>query len=125
MNAIAAFGLYLAVAVILLAVFVFAYSRVTPYDDFALIRQNNIGAAIILSGAIFGFTLPLVACIFFTHSLAEMAKWALITGIVQLAFIGILRRTAGSVSEGHCAPAIFIGATAVAIGMLNAVCISY
>lgn len=125
MEAVVAFVLYLVTALILLAVFVFIYAKITPYDDFALIRQNNVGAAIILSGAIFGFTLPLLSAIYFTHSLIEMAKWAGITGVVQLVLIALLRRTAGSVQDGHTASAILVAITTVAIGMLNAVSISY
>lgn len=125
MEAIFAFALYLAVAVAMLVVFTFIYSKVTPYDDFALIRKNNIGAAVILAGAILGFTFPLLSAIYFTHSLAEMAKWGAITGGVQLVFIAILRRVAGTVEEGHMAPAVLLSAMAVAIGLLNAVSISY
>ena len=125
MEAIAAFARYLFVALVLLAVFVFVYAKVTPYDDFALIRENNVGAAIILAGAILGFTFPLLSAIYYTHSVAEMAKWAGITGGVQLVLIALLRRTAGSVRDGHTAPAVLLAATAVAVGMLNAVSISY
>ena len=39
MEAIVAFAVYLAAALVLLAVFVFVYSKITPYDDFALISH--------------------------------------------------------------------------------------
>lgn len=125
MEAVVAFAVYLATALVLLAVFIYLYSRVTPYDDFALIRNDNLGAAIILGGAILGFTFPLLSAIYFTHSLLEMAKWAGITGLVQLALIAVLRRSVGNVSDGHTAPAVLAAALAVAIGLLNAVSISY
>jgi putative membrane protein len=125
MEAIAAFSAYLAAALIFLAVFVFLYSKITPYDDFALIRENNAGAAVILAGAVLGFTFPLLSAIYYTHSLVEMAKWAGITGVMQLIVIGVLRRTVGSIPSGHTASAILLAALTIAVGMLNAASISY
>jgi putative membrane protein len=125
MEAIAAFSAYLAVALIFLAAFVFLYSKITPYDDFALIRENNAGAAVILAGAVLGFTFPLLSAIYYTHSLVEMAKWAGITGVMQLIVIGVLRRTVGSIPSGHTASAILLAALTIAVGMLNAASISY
>jgi putative membrane protein len=125
MEAIAAFSAYLAAALIFLAAFVFLYSKITPYDDFALIRENNAGAAVILAGAVLGFTFPLLSAIYYTHSLVEMAKWAGITGVMQLIVIGVLRRTVGSIPSGHTASAILLAALTIAVGMLNAASISY
>ena len=53
-----AFLAYFAVGVVLITVFFMVYVNVTPYDEIALIRQGNIAAAIGLSGALFGFALP-------------------------------------------------------------------
>jgi putative membrane protein len=125
MEAIAAFSAYLAAALIFLAAFVFLYSKITPYDDFALIRENNAGAAVILAGAVLGFTFPLLSAIYYTHSLVEMAKWAGITGVMQLIVIGVLRRAVGSIPSGHTASAILLAALTIAVGMLNAASISY
>lgn len=52
-------------------------------------------------------------------------KRAGITGGLQLMLIAILRRTAGPIKAGHVAPGIMVSAVAVAIGLLNAVSISY
>ena len=121
------YGMTFAVGAVIavLAAFVFLYSKITPYDDFALIRENNAGAAIILAGAVLGFTFPLLSAIYYTHSLVEMAKWAGITGVMQLIVIGVLRRTVGSIPSGHTASAILLAALTIAVGMLNAASISY
>jgi putative membrane protein len=125
MDAILAFFLYLCTALVMLFAFIYLYSRITPYNDFAMIRQDNIGAAIILTGAVLGFTFPLLSAIYYTHSLLEMAKWGAITGGVQLVFIVLLRRVAGMVVDGKTAPSILLASIAIAIGLLNAVSISY
>jgi putative membrane protein len=115
---------YFVAAMALLGVFVVIYTWVTPYDDFALIRQNNSAAATVLCGAILGFTFPLVAAIYFTHSFVEMAIWAAVTGVMQLLLFTIMRRSAGAIAHGEMASALLLATTSVAAGLLNAVCIS-
>jgi putative membrane protein len=124
MESIILFATYFGSALVMLGVFVIVYTWVTPYDDFAMIRENNTAAALVLSGAILGFTFPLLAAVFYTHSLLEMIKWAAITGVVQIAVFTLLRRYAGAIAHGQLAPATVLAATSIAIGMLNAVCIS-
>ena len=119
---------YLFTAVVLLAGFMFIYAVTTPYNEFREIRDGNVAAAVAFSGAILGFIFPLASAIFFTHSLLEMAKWAAITGVVQMMLFQVLHRMNGC---GHCirerkvAPAILLATMAVAVGMLNAISISY
>lgn len=125
MNALQQFFLYFVTAVLLLAVFIWVYAKSTPYNDFELIKQNNAAAALSLSGASLGFALPLASSIYFTHSILEMLKWGVITGLSQLLLFWILRRYAQAIEQGHIAPAIFLSGLAVATGLLNAFCISY
>jgi putative membrane protein len=119
------FFLYLSSASVLLALFVAIYVRATPYKEFALIHQNNNAAAISLGGAVLGFTMPLVASIYYTHSVLEMALWATITCATQLVLFVILRRQAPHIEAGHTAPAIMLATFSIAVGALNAVSISY
>lgn len=124
MTAFLAFLQYFAAALVLLAAFLAVYVRVTPYNEFELIRQNNAAAAISLAGACIGFALPMAAAIYFTHDLLEMLKWAAITGLTQIAVFAVLRRFAPAIEEGHTAPAIFLCAMSVATGVLSAVSIT-
>ncbi|PUE44662.1 hypothetical protein B9Z47_17920 [Limnohabitans sp. 2KL-1] len=124
MQAFLAFLQYFVAALLLLAAFLAVYVRVTPYNEFELIGQNNAAAAISLAGACIGFALPMAAAIYFTHDLLEMIKWAAITGAAQIAVFTLLRRFAPAIEQGHTAPAIFMCAMSVATGVLNAVCMS-
>ena len=124
MQAFLAFLQYFVAALLLLAAFLAVYVRVTPYNEFELIGQNNAAAAISLSGACIAFALPMAAAIYLTHDLLEMIKWAVITGAAQIAVFTLLRRFAPAIEQGHTAPAIFMCAMSVATGVLNAVCIS-
>jgi len=118
------FHRYIVTALLLLGAFLAVYVRVTPYNEFELIGQNNAAAAISLAGACIGFALPMAAAIYFTHDLLEMVKWAAITGAAQIAVFTLLRRFAPAIEQGHTSPAIFMCAMSVATGVLNAVCIS-
>lgn len=124
MQAFLAFLQYFVAALVLLAAFLAVYVRVTTYNEFELIKQDNAAAAISLAGACIGFALPMAAAIYFTHDLLEMVKWAAITGLTQIAVFTLLRRFAPAIEQGHTAPAIFLCAVSVATGVLNAVCIS-
>ncbi len=124
MDAFISFMIYFVVAIVLLAVFMFIYEKLTPYKEFAEIANNNVAAAITFGGAIIGFTLPLAAAIFYTHDIFEMAKWAAITGLVQLVVFTALRRFVPNIQAGNVAPAILLFSMSVAIGILNAICIS-
>jgi putative membrane protein len=123
-NAVAAFVEYLGTSVVLLLLFVYVYARATPYKEFALIAHDNIAVAITFAGAVIGFTIPMVAAIFYTHSLIEMIVWAAITCLVQLAVLLTLRSQAKRIEEGHVGSAIVVATFSVAIGLLNAVSIS-
>ena len=123
-DAILAFLSHFVTAVVLLLVFVSIYVRVTPYRDFELIAHDNNAVALTLAGAVLGFTFPLVAAIYYTKSLPEMIVWAAITCVVQLVVFVALRRQARRIEEGHLSSAIMVASFSVAIGLLNAVCIS-
>ncbi len=124
-DAVIAFAIYLATASVFLLAFVLIYIRFTPYDEFALIAHDNTAVAITLSGAVLGFTFPLVSSIYYTQSIEEMAIWAAITCAVQLAVFLVLRRQAKRIEQGHIASAIMVATFSIAVGILNAVSISH
>lgn len=121
---ITAFLSYLGTALLLLALFVVLYVQITPYREFKLIAEGNSAAAISLAGAVLGFTFPLVSSIFYTQSLLEMIMWAGITCVVQFLVFTVMRHWSKHIEEGVVAPAIFLAALSMAVGLLNAVSIS-
>ena len=120
---------YLGTAVALLAVFVAIYLYVTPYDEVALIRNNNTAAAISLSGALLGFALPIANVIAHSDTLIDLAVWGIIAGIVQLLAWGVARVALPHLEEdigaGRVAPATFVAALSITVGLLNAACMTY
>jgi putative membrane protein len=120
---------YLGTALTLLAAFVTIYLYVTPYDEVALIRSNNMAAAVSLSGAILGFALPIANVIAHSDTLLDLAVWGAIAGIVQLLAWGVARVALPQLQEdiaaGRAAPATFVAALSLTVGLLNAACMTY
>src|ERR1700688_628358 len=58
-----AFLVYFCTALVAVVAYLFAYTRVTPHDEFQLIRDNDPAAAIALGLSLLGFVLALVSAI--------------------------------------------------------------
>jgi putative membrane protein len=120
---------YLGAAITLLVVFVAIYLYVTPYDEIALIRNNNTAAAVSLSGAVLGFAMPIANVIAHSDTLLDLAVWGMVAGIVQLLAWGVARvalpRLQEDIAAGRVAPAAFVATLSVTIGLLNAACMTY
>ena len=118
-----------AAAIGLLALFLLIYILITPYREIALIREGNPAAAASLSGAILGFVLPLASAIAHSVGLLDMAVWGSIALVVQLlvyfAARSLLPDLARDIPAGKVATGVFLGALSLAIGALNAACMTY
>jgi putative membrane protein len=123
------FLIYLAVSAVLLAMFVAIYTRITPYREFALIRENNMAAAFSLSGTILGMAIPLANAVEYSVSLPDMAIWGFIALAVQLLVFVLARIALPNIVEdipaGKIAAGFFLGAISIAGGVLNAACMTY
>jgi putative membrane protein len=123
------FLLYFVLALALLAFFVAVYVRVTPYREFALIREGNIAASISLSGAVIGFVLPLASAIAHSVSPLDMVAWGVIALVVQLIVYAVTSRLVPhfgeAIESGRAAPATLLAAASVSVGILNAASMSY
>jgi putative membrane protein len=120
---------YLALALVLLAVFVAIYVRVTPYREMALIREGNMAASFSLSGSILGFIIPLASAVQHSVNMVDMAIWGLIAMLVQIAAYVAVKLLIPSITQdipaNKGAQGFFLGSVSLGVGMLNAACMSY
>lgn len=120
------FIITLAAALVLLALFLAIYVRVTPYREIQLIREGNTAAAISLSGATLGFAIPLAQSAAQSGSLPDMLMWSGIAMVVQLlvymAVRMIIPDIARDIPAGKVAQGSFLGVLSLATGLLNAAC---
>lgn len=105
------------------------YRLITPHDEGKLIREGNAAAAVALGGAILGYVIPLASALSQTHSLAEFAAWATLAGVIQIAVFWLVRRLAlpdvsARIERGEMATAIYLLSISVAVGILNAACMT-
>jgi len=60
------------------------YVKLTPHKEIALIRDNNIAAAISFSGLVIGLALPLAACLVMKIGLIDVLVWGTVSTLLQL-----------------------------------------
>jgi len=123
------FLIYFAVALVLLVAFTLIYTKVTPYNEIALIRDGNTAAAISLSGALIGFALPLASTVANAVNLIDLVLFAVLATVVQLVVFVFARMLmpglTASIEGCNVAKATFLAAVSLAVGMLNAAALVY
>jgi putative membrane protein len=129
LSGLPSFLLYFGLALALLAAFLAIYGWVTPYDERALIREGNVAAAISLGGATLGFVLPLASAIAHSVGVIDMLAWGVVALVVQVAVYFAVSRAvphfAEAIPAGKTAAAALLATLAVAVGLLNAACLTY
>ena len=105
------------------------YQLITPYNEGKLIREGNVAAAIVLGGALVGYVLPLFSALSNTASLAEFAAWATLAGVIQIVTFTIVRTLvmrdmAARIERGETAAAVYLLSISLAVGVLNAACMT-
>lgn len=123
------FAAYFGLAVALFLVFLVIYMRVTPYDEFELIRQGNTSAAASLCGSVLGFILPLSSVVANSLDIYDMALWSTVALFVQLvAFFGLrlaMPTMLQGIPHGNVAQGLVVGIMSLAAGIVNAACMFY
>jgi putative membrane protein len=125
------FALYFGVSILLLFVFKVVYAFVTPHDEWKLVKeQQSLAAAIGYGGAIIGFSLALASAATNSASLVDFVVWGVVAIIAQsLAFL-LLRFTfmpniAERISDNEVSAGTMLAAVSIAVGLLNAACMTY
>ncbi len=117
------FLIYLCVGGLLTVIFATVYVRLTPYDEFALIRSGNVAAALGCGGNMIGFSIPLDRVIAQSANIADCALWALIAAIVQwLVYVLIrliLKDLPAEIAKNNLAAGVILASMAIVAGMLN------
>ena len=124
-----AFLLYFCTAIIAVVAYLLVYTRVTPHNEFQLIRDNDPAAAIALGLSLVGFSLPVVSAIAHSANVVDCLIWSLIALAVQIAVYFLVKIPVPDLSrrivQGELASAIWLGLASLAAGALNAACMIY
>ncbi|MDQ7044387.1 MAG: DUF350 domain-containing protein [Sulfurimonas sp.] len=126
------FGLFFLTAVAVVAIFLYLYALVTPYDDYKLIfEENNTAAAVGFGGAILGLSIPLYSALISSVSYIDFLIWALVATVIQLILALVMTRIKGKfaleqkINDGVVSVGILMAFLSISIGLINAGSMSY
>jgi putative membrane protein len=107
----------------------FVYVRFTPSNEVALIREGNVAAGVALSGAMLGYACIVYSAITHGSTLLETAMWSAIALAVQIVACELLRIVIrddwkAQIEKGDLAHGVALGAFSLAVGMINAACLT-
>lgn len=125
------FAMYFGLSVLFLIVFKSVYGLATPHAEWKLIKEEkNTAAAIGFGGAIIGFSLALAGAVSNSGGVIDFAIWGLIALVAQVVAFSIVRfvfmpKISLRIESNEVSAGIVLGATNVAVGLINAACMTY
>ncbi|HEY6455177.1 MAG TPA: DUF350 domain-containing protein [Steroidobacteraceae bacterium] len=119
---------YFAIAILLLLLFGFIYTRLTAHDEFELIRHGKSAAAIALGGSLLAFVLPLCSAIIHSVSLVDFVIWGVIAMVIQVGtFFAVrvfLTNLSQRISDNELSAGLFVALASLSVGAINAACMT-
>ncbi|BBO28740.1 MAG: DUF350 domain-containing protein [Pseudomonadota bacterium] len=128
---LANFAMYFAISIVYLFIFKIVYAFVTPHDEWKLVKeQQNVSAAIGFGGAMIGFSLALASAASNSLGLIDFTLWGVVAVIAQSFAFALLRFTfmpkiAERINNNEISAGVMLAAVSVAVGLLNAACMTY
>lgn len=125
------FAVYFSIAILLLIVFKFIYTLITPHDEWELIKkEQNLAASIGLGGSIIGFAIALFGVISQSVSLYDFLAWSLVALLAQCLAFAVVRflfmpRIVQRIRENEVSAGVILGSVNIAVGLLNAASMTY
>ena len=132
MNLYMNFLAYLSVAMLLLIVGMILFTISTPkINEFKLIAEKNVSAAMLLGGKVVGLALVLGAAAEYSISLMDMAIWGAIGIVAQIVvfiiaeLITIRFSIQKAIEQDNRAVGMMLLSLSIAVGWVVAKCLSY
>jgi putative membrane protein len=105
------------------------YVKVTPYDEIQLIRGGNVAAACALAGATIGYATVVCTVTIHGSTIPQVVIWSIISLAVQIAAFELLQYAIrddwkAKMERDDLAHGIILGAFSLAVGILNAGCLT-
>lgn len=130
LSTLPAFLAHFALAILLIVGTLWVHTRLTPHDELALIRSGNAPAALTLGGVVIGYALPIGSVISHSMGVVDALVWSVIAVAAQQGAFILCTRVllpdwrAAMEQRGEMAGAVLKAAAAVAVGVLNAACVT-
>ena len=124
-----AFLVYFCTGLVAIVAYLFVYTRITPHNEFQLIRDNDPAAAIALGLSLLGFSLPVVSAMAHAANVFDCLIWSAVALVVQIIVYFLVKipvpDLSARIAAGEVASAIWLGLASLAAGALNAAAMIY
>jgi putative membrane protein len=128
-NNLPTFALFFSIAAVLVAIYLTVYSLATTHNEFELIRQNNVAAALSLGLSLTGFALPLASAVVNAATAIDLLVWGVVALVVQIVVYWLVRlvlpNLTARIAAGEVASALFLGAASLTAGVVTAAAMTF
>lgn len=128
LHSLYSYLLHLATGLGMVLVFMAIYLKVTPFDEIALIRKGCLAAALSMGGALVGFGLTVASSLSNCESYLQFAIWGGLSAVVQLVtylvVAWLMPSMTRALEEDNRAMGAFLGLISLAVGIVNAACLT-
>lgn len=125
------FFIYFAISILLLFVFKFIFTAITPHDEWQLVKEEkNVAAAIGFGGSMVGFSIALSGAVSNSAGLIDFVIWGLVAIVAQGLAFALLRftfmpRIVKRIEDNEVSAGIMLAAMSISVGLLNAACMTW
>jgi putative membrane protein len=110
--------------VVLLAIGVAIYVRLTPFREREMVAEGNPAAGTVLASAILALAIPLAAMLATSSTLLDIVIWGVVALILQLLTLAAVALTMRNfrkmIESGNIAAALTLAGAQIAVALLNA-----
>ena len=128
-QGLADFATYFGLGLGFMLLYVVLYLYATPHREITLIRGDNLPAAVVLAGALLGFAVPLASALRVANGLLDVAAWAFMALVAQLAAYALvallLKDFSRRINRGEMAAAVLAGSIHLGVGLINSAAMSF
>jgi putative membrane protein len=111
-------------ALVLLGIGIVAYTWLTPFSEWRLVREGNVAAGVMVLGTLVALSLPLAATLASSLVVLDIVVWGFVALVIQLiAFVvasRLMRDLRRMIENGNVAAALVVVGFQLAIAILNA-----
>jgi len=131
LTGVSHFAMYFGISIVFLIIFKSVYGFATPHAEWKLIKEEKSSAAAIgFGGAIIGFAIALAGAVSNSEGLIDFAIWGLVALVAQVLSFSIVRfifmpKITSRIENNEVSAGIVLGATSVAVGLINGACMTY
>ena len=129
LHSLLAFASYFLTSGALVLIFLFIYTRITPHNEWRLIKENNLAATSGFIGALLGYIIPLASVAINSVNLLDYLVWGAVALVVQLLVFTAVRLFMSDISrrieDNHLSAGLFLGGVSTGVGILHAACMTY